>query len=383
MKLMSYNVRGLGGMAKKKEIRKLIKEWRLDGCCIQETKMENMDERLVRRLWGKGKVDWTFKAAEGNSGGILTLWNSEKFHKSSVWETRGMLAINGLWTADNTRCTLINVYAPNNSKHRWELWDNFALAAEQFKDSRVGIITDFNTIREPCDRSGRRQNTDTKDMNKFDDFINISNLTEIKLSGKKFTWYRPDGTCKSKLDRFLVNDEWRNMWPKQVLKGGRRTISDHRPIYLEEAKKDWGLKPFKLFNGWLKKKSFVDLVESKWNEYDFRGWTAFRLKEKLKALKTNIRQWSKAHIGNKEANISYMTAEIQKLDAIDDTLSLEEEKIYTRNQLMKKLSTVMNRREAELIQKAKVRWAKDGNANSALFHRVINQRTYRNNITGL
>ncbi|KAL8554067.1 hypothetical protein ACS0TY_002332 [Phlomoides rotata] len=132
------------------------------------------------------------------------------------------------------------------------------------------------------------------------------------------------------------------------------------PIYLEEEQKNWGPKPFKLYNWWLKNKSFINLVESKWGEYEVRGWMAFKLKEKLKVLKFDIKQWSRTQSGNKETNISYMTEEIQKLDAIDDTLGLEEEEIYDRNLLMKKLSIAMNCREAELIQKAKIRWAKYG-----------------------
>ncbi|KAL8500765.1 hypothetical protein ACS0TY_020375 [Phlomoides rotata] len=317
MKLMSYNVRGLGGMAKKKEIRKLIRELRVDGCCIQETKMENVEEMMVRKLWGKGKVDWAFKVAKGNAGGILTIWNTEKFQKSGVWDTMGMLVINGVWIANGMLCVLINVYAPNNMKQRWELWDNIATVAEQYNDTCVGIIRDFNAIREPGEICGRSQNTVVKAMDKFEDFINLSNLTELKMIRKKYT-----------VDK---------NWLTQVLKGGRRTLSNHRPIYIEERKKDWGPKPFKLFNWWLKKKSVVE------------GWCAYRLKEKLKALKFDIKQWSKCHIGNLEAKIANTTEEIEKLDAIDDTLGLDEEEISERNQLMEKLSIVMNRREAELI----------------------------------
>ncbi|KAL8552344.1 hypothetical protein ACS0TY_001153 [Phlomoides rotata] len=374
MKLLSYNIRGLGGMAKKKEVRNLIKELKTDCCCLQETKLEKIEDRMVRRLWGKGNIDWAFKAAEGNSGGILTIWNADKFQKSSVWDTRGLLAINGTWLADGSSCTLINVYAPNILKHKWELWDIIALIAKQYKDSRLGIIGDFNAIREQCERIGRNQKIDLRDMSKFDEFITNSNLTEIQISGKKYTWYRPDGTCKSKLDRLLVNDEWRNKWSGQLLRGGRRTILDHRPIFVQEEQKDWGPKPFKMFNWWIKKKSFVDLVESKWNAYDFQGWTGFRLKEKLKALKLDTKNWSKNQKGDKDLAITQYTEEIQKIDAIDDTLGLDEAEASNRAILMEQLATVMNQRETELIQKSKVHWAKEGDVNSALFHKFLNCR---------
>ncbi|KAL8530287.1 hypothetical protein ACS0TY_007353 [Phlomoides rotata] len=109
----------------------------------------------------------------------------------------------------------------------------------------------------------------------------------------------------------------------------------------------------------------------------------FKLKEKLKFLKADIKQWSQTQRGNMETNIAHMTEEIQKLDAIDDTSGLEEEEINDRNLLMKKLVVAMNRKEDELIQKAKIRWAKDGDANSALFHRAINHRNNRNSISGI
>ncbi|KAL8516188.1 hypothetical protein ACS0TY_014749 [Phlomoides rotata] len=86
MKILSYNIRGVGGMTKKKEVRKLIKELKVDCCCIQETKLERMDDRMVRRLWGTGNSDWAFKPSEGNSGGLLTIWNKDKFHRTSVWD---------------------------------------------------------------------------------------------------------------------------------------------------------------------------------------------------------------------------------------------------------------------------------------------------------
>ncbi|KAL8539888.1 hypothetical protein ACS0TY_001479 [Phlomoides rotata] len=102
-----------------------------------------------------------------------------------------------------------------------------------------------------------------------------------------------------------------NKWTAQVLKGGRITLSDHRPIYIQEASKDWGPKPFKLFNWWLQQHSFVNLVESKWPGYEFSEWSAFKLKEKLKALKLDIRDWSKNHVGKLESDIANMTKEIE------------------------------------------------------------------------
>jgi len=33
------------------------------------------------------------------------------------------------------------------------------------------------------------------------------------MVGRKFTWYRPNGTTRSILDRAIVSDEWLSQWP--------------------------------------------------------------------------------------------------------------------------------------------------------------------------
>ncbi|KAL8478720.1 hypothetical protein ACS0TY_030559 [Phlomoides rotata] len=48
-----------------------------------------------------------------------------------------------------------------------------------------------------------------------------------------FTWYRPNGTCKSKLYRMFVNNEWIEKWSSQILRGLSKTISYHCPIFLK------------------------------------------------------------------------------------------------------------------------------------------------------
>ncbi|KAL8487210.1 hypothetical protein ACS0TY_023760 [Phlomoides rotata] len=50
MKILSYNIWGLGSRAKCREIMDLIKGHRIDLCCIQETKKEVVDEFLCKSI---------------------------------------------------------------------------------------------------------------------------------------------------------------------------------------------------------------------------------------------------------------------------------------------------------------------------------------------
>jgi exonuclease III len=76
MRIISYNIRGLGGLAKKKEIQKLISSQKPKVLCIQETKMEVIEQSIITWMWGSSDCDFAFKPSEGRSGGLLTIWDS-------------------------------------------------------------------------------------------------------------------------------------------------------------------------------------------------------------------------------------------------------------------------------------------------------------------
>lgn len=151
-----------------------------------------------------------------------------------------MLVINGFLTEDGNGCTIINVYAPNTPSLRHDLWDKISIVVDQFKENYLCVVGDFNSIRVENERVGQNASWDRNDMEIFDNFITNGNLLDLQLSGRVFTWYRPDSSCKSRLDRMLLNEEWVNKWPNQTLKAARRTLSDHNPIFIEAVVQDWG-----------------------------------------------------------------------------------------------------------------------------------------------
>lgn len=52
MRIVSMNIRGLGDREKRTVVRDLISKERVDFICIQETKLEFMDDRMACLLWG-------------------------------------------------------------------------------------------------------------------------------------------------------------------------------------------------------------------------------------------------------------------------------------------------------------------------------------------
>ena len=51
----------------------MLKEWKGDIFCLQETKMEQMDKCVVKTLWGSLFVDWVTLDVVGTVGGGASL----------------------------------------------------------------------------------------------------------------------------------------------------------------------------------------------------------------------------------------------------------------------------------------------------------------------
>ena len=81
LKILFWNVRGLHERDKRLQIKNLIRMWRADIICIQETKVELITRGFVRSLWCCHYVDWVYLGSLGASGGILVMWDKRVVEK--------------------------------------------------------------------------------------------------------------------------------------------------------------------------------------------------------------------------------------------------------------------------------------------------------------
>ena len=73
IKILSLNVRGVNNPDKRKVIKNFLRTHRVDLVCLQETKVQEMNNDMVRSL-GVGRfVNWKALDVEGSAGGILLL----------------------------------------------------------------------------------------------------------------------------------------------------------------------------------------------------------------------------------------------------------------------------------------------------------------------
>lgn len=151
-------------------------------------------------------------------------------------------------------------------------------------------------------------------MKDFGEFIKKMKVTNIPMLGRKYTWSNSiEGDGWSRLDRFLLNPEWLELFDFKVW-GLPRILTDHCPVLLMEDQRDWGPKPFKFFNSWLLHPGCLHLVKKAWMEAQVYGWVGFVVKEKLHILKSKLKEWNHEVFGNVDSKIKVAEAELHSLD---------------------------------------------------------------------
>lgn len=136
-------------------------------------------------------------------------------------------------------------------------------------------------------------------------------------------------------------------------------------------------------DAWFEHPEFRQFVNEKWNNYDVHGWGGFVLKEKLKRLKEDVKDWNRRVFDKVKKRIEGMRDSIFELDLNDDIFGLDEDEVIKRNREGALLLQDTKLWSITMQQKAKLKWFNYGDVNSAYFHRFINGRRSRNEIHGI
>jgi len=223
----------------------------------------------------------------------------------------------------------------------------------------------------------------SREIKGFNDFIESSELVDIPLVGRKFTWFKPNGLVKSRINRVLVSKEWLELWPNSQQFVLNRSISDHCAVILKEVLVDWGPKPFGFLDVWMKDSSFKEFVSSSWSAYKVTGGGIFVFKEKLKKLKADLKVWNREVFGDVNQASKEIQKRLDELDSRNDEDGLMESERDERKSLFAKLTESKSKQEAILFQKARQNWIKQGDHNTKFFHSAVKWRRARNQLHGI
>lgn len=144
--------------------------------------------------------------SQGRAGGILSFWDENKFLSSSQWSMDGAVIVNERSRYSGEDFCIVNIYAPCNLEEKILLWDRLFLVIEKNSEINLHLIGDFNSILDVVERAGVGDSSYSRDRRKFKEFVEASKLFDANLQGRKFTCYRSNDSCKSRIDRALINE---------------------------------------------------------------------------------------------------------------------------------------------------------------------------------
>jgi exonuclease III len=190
MIIVSYNVRGLGGRVKKRRVCDLVQECKVDFLALQETKLEEVSESLCYRLWGSSDCNWFYLPSEGASGGILSIWGKSNSNLICTFNGEGYVGVCLEWGVQKSICFVINVYSKSDLVAKRRLWGSILSSKRQFGSGNWCVVGDFNAVVSSEERRGMTlESSFNVEMRDFRGFIVDSELIDLSLLGRRFTWY--------------------------------------------------------------------------------------------------------------------------------------------------------------------------------------------------
>jgi len=170
-----------------------------------------------------------------------------------VWVSlRGdhFLMIHGRFIKSNDEFYLFNVYVHCDQRAKHALWNSLAARLLSLGNRNVCLCGDFNSVRSLEERRSVLGVHAAHKFASFNEFIEACVLIDLPLNGRKFTWFKGDGRSMSRLDKFLLSEDWCLLWPNCLQVAHLRDLSDHCLILLSVDDQNWGPRPLRLLKCW-------------------------------------------------------------------------------------------------------------------------------------
>ena len=202
LRILSWNVRGANNSSKRKVIKAMIRNQRVNLFCLQETKIQAMTEGLVRSL-GIGRfLNWSTLDAQGSVGGILICWDKRSLEVMEMEVGNFSISCRMRNVEDGLVWMFTGVYGPFSREEREWMWEEIGAIHGIWEDPWC-LGGDFNATLSLRERSNQGRLTSA--MRRFAQVVDEPELIDLPLQGGVLSWSRGrNNQAWARLDRFLV-----------------------------------------------------------------------------------------------------------------------------------------------------------------------------------
>lgn len=231
LKILCWNVRGLGDVNKCDVARNIIKNSRCDVSCMQELKWNTFDCRYVNRVlpsfFDKNCV---MRIANNSKGGLLIAWK-RNYKLLNSWGSEHTISALLEQMSTGWKFLITNVYGPSDDDASKLEFINELRSIHSLITSPWALLGDFNLVRWYVDRSADLRGYGL--MCAFNDLVRDLGLMDVELSNRSYTWSnkRPRPVF-SRLDRIFLSPHWATAFPIIQMTALAMIVSDHVPLLL-------------------------------------------------------------------------------------------------------------------------------------------------------
>lgn len=230
------------------------------------------------------------------------------------------------------------------------------------------VFGDFNEIlysnekKDGIPREERR-------MNNFRHALESCSLVDMGILGSWFTWQRgnsQDTNIRERLDRCVANEDWFDLYPSYLVKHLPHNFSDHCPLFV---KIDFNRtknppRPMRFESWWVLEESCEEKIRQ------LRNSGSGSVPERLLQLLEGMRTWEKQIRVKRRGLAESLSKELEFLSHQDN----DDESLVRMMDVKLSLNLKMDKEETFWEQRARVNWLKNGDQNTAFFHKFASQR---------
>ncbi len=234
-KILTFNTKGQQRMNKRKAQLLFLKRQKGSIIALQETHLVCENEYIYKQQW-QGKCVFSHGTTSARGVAILFAQHLDVEiieHKS---DTEGRW----IWVkakVQGQRCSIMNLYAPNEEKEQIKFYNRVLSFLHQNYDPvwPLMVLGDFNVVRNPVvDKIGGRTSTRTKVNQIIDTLLQSFALVDIFRVlhpwKKSFTWSQKTPLIRCRLDHIFIPSDWVPVAQKALTV--HAMISDHHPVVL-------------------------------------------------------------------------------------------------------------------------------------------------------
>jgi len=143
--------------------------------------------------------------------------------------------LEGEWRiGEALQITIVNMYNAGPLTDKRVVWEEVREKRRTQNTKALCVVEDFNSIRRSREKRNVGNGDDHKrEVRRFNDFIENSELVDIPMVGRKYTQYKPNGLIKIKIDQILVSREWLDKWSDSKCHILDKLMFDHCALVLK------------------------------------------------------------------------------------------------------------------------------------------------------